>query len=54
MHLNEAWILPLGVGAAGAAALATVAAVVRREVARLQKAMRPLRVPDPPRTRRAR
>ena len=44
MHLTTAWIVPLGVGAAGAVSLATVAAVLRREVSELQKALRPLRV----------
>ncbi len=46
MHLTTAWIVPLCVGAAGAVSLATVAALVRREVAELHRALRPLRVPD--------
>ncbi len=52
MHLTAAWIVTLCVGAAGAVSLATVAAMVRREVSQLQKAMRPLRVTD--RQRRSR
>lgn len=52
MHLTSSWIVTLGVGAAGAVSLAAVAAVVRREVSELQKAMRPLRVTD--RQRRSR
>lgn len=43
MHLTGAWIATLGVGAAGAVVLATVAALLRREVTRLQKSMMPLR-----------
>ena len=46
MNLSPAWLAPLIAGAVGAGALATAAALVRREVARLQKAMRPLRVPE--------
>ncbi|HET9077832.1 MAG TPA: hypothetical protein VFN68_12940 [Acidimicrobiales bacterium] len=43
MHLSAEWIVPLCVGSAGAAALAAVAVLARREVTRLQKAMLPLR-----------
>lgn len=54
MKISAEWILPLCVGAGGAVSLATVAALVRREVVRLQKAMLPLRTSDrrrPPRRR---
>lgn len=53
MHLTAAWIVPLSIGSAGAAALAAVAALVRREVTELQKAMRPLRVENRPGHRRS-
>lgn len=46
MHLTTAWIVPLCVGAAGAVSLAAVAALVRREIAELQRALRPLRTTD--------
>lgn len=52
MHISAAWLVPLIAGGAGAAALAVAAAVVRREVAELQKAMRPLRIPARPPRRR--
>ena len=45
MHLDAVWLAPLAAGAAGAAVLAGVAALLRREVAGLQRSMRPLRVP---------
>lgn len=46
MHLSPAWIAPLVAGAVGAVALVAAAAVVRKEVAELQRSMRPLRVKD--------
>ena len=46
MNISAEWILPLCVGAAGAISLATVAALVRRDLTRLQKAMLPLRTSD--------
>lgn len=42
--MNAVWIAPLVAGGIGAVALAAAAGAVRREVARLQRAMRPLRV----------
>ena len=45
MQLTSVWILPLCVGAAGAVALASVAALLRRDVTELQRSLRPLRVP---------
>lgn len=50
MHVSATWLVPLVVVGAGAGLLAAVAALVRRNVTDLQKAMRPLRVPT--RTRR--
>jgi hypothetical protein len=44
VHLSAAWIAPLIAGGVGAAALAAAAGAVRRQVAALQQAMRPLRV----------
>ena len=44
------WIAPLVAGAVGAVTLVAVAAVVRKEVAELQRSMRPLRVKDQPRS----
>ncbi|HMC39319.1 MAG TPA: hypothetical protein VKI19_06630 [Acidimicrobiales bacterium] len=44
MHLSPVWFAPLAAGAAGAALLAGTAALVRREVSRLQSTLRPLRV----------
>ncbi|HET6963823.1 MAG TPA: hypothetical protein VFH58_03560 [Acidimicrobiales bacterium] len=38
------WTAPLIAGGVGAAVLAVAAGLVRREVARLQRSMRPLRV----------
>ena len=46
MHLSPLWIAPLVAGAVGAVALVGAAAVVRKEVAQLQRSMRPLRVRD--------
>ncbi|HWE57671.1 MAG TPA: hypothetical protein VG435_19370 [Acidimicrobiales bacterium] len=48
MNLSSVWLAPLIAGAIGAGVLTAAAAVTRREVARLQKAMRPLRVPPAP------
>ncbi|MDE3204631.1 MAG: hypothetical protein KGQ66_10445 [Acidobacteriota bacterium] len=45
MHLNGIWLIPMAVTGIGAAALALVAAAVRRDVADLQRSLRPLRVP---------
>ncbi len=44
MHLNAVWIAPLVAAGAGAVALAATAAAVRKEVADLQRTLRPLRV----------
>lgn len=44
MHLTGAWIGLLVAGGVGAVALTALAAAVRREVAALQRSMRPLRV----------
>jgi hypothetical protein len=49
VNLSVAWIAPLAVGGAAAAALAVVAARLRREVAALQRSLRPLRVKAPSR-----
>jgi hypothetical protein len=49
VHLSPAWIATLAAGGAGSVALAVAAALLRREVAGLQRAMRPLRVGPPPR-----
>ena len=54
MQLTTAWIVPLCVGAAGAVSLASIAALVRRDVTELQKSLRPLRVPVPRRAERHR
>lgn len=44
MHLSAVWVAPIVSAGVGAAALATVAAAVRKEVAALQRTLRPLRV----------
>ncbi|MBV9659534.1 MAG: hypothetical protein JO337_00085 [Acidimicrobiales bacterium] len=44
MHLSPLWIVPLIAGGVAAGVLAVAAGALRREVARLQRAMRPLRV----------
>jgi hypothetical protein len=46
VNLSPVWIAPLVAGALGAAALVGAAAIVRKEVAQLQRSMRPLRVKD--------
>lgn len=44
MTLDAVWLVPLGAAAAGAAVLAVLSVRLRREVDRLQRSMRPLRV----------
>lgn len=44
MHLTAAWIALLVAGGLGSLALATVAALLRRDISELQRSMRPLRV----------
>jgi hypothetical protein len=44
MKLSAVWLVPLGIGVLGAGALGLVAARLRRDVAELQKSLRPLRV----------
>jgi hypothetical protein len=48
VHLSPVWIAPLIAGAVGAVTLVVTAAVLRKEVAELQRSMRPLRVKDRP------
>ncbi len=53
MHLSAVWLAPLAAGAAGAIALSVVAALARRELTALQRAMRPLRTSAPVRSAEA-